>query len=290
MAVFAHQAEKRHTRISDERQIENHRRQKKKLNSNLMAASQQVQQLRRRIDILKSKIKCESTVMDAESIMKEHEELERELKDNSLLSALLRECEEGNEFWQTDCEYLFETVISYKDLVHELIDIMERLQHNLSCTESELKRLKITCETLETKVKKLECDRLKLMACQLAFEIHQAIIHKILSGIINIEEKQINTIGEMEKAIAGSKGCEDVFDKDSDRDMANTRWLTLQRDLQWKKVHYRYLQNLKRLRVNIAHPEFDPQAITDALSKGTLEGIQDLKLYKECLQMYKKLK
>ena len=251
-----------------------------------MMASQ-ADEIRCQLEILESKI-ASGSLASAESIMIAHGDLESELQGNELFASITRECQETFELWETNCEVLFETVVKYNELVHTLIEKMKDLETQNSRLNSELEELIEKYRLLDKRVKELEGSRLKLMAGQLAFEINRVVVHKVLADILDPDLEQIDTIGDMEKAIKGNSNFDDIFDTEEDMKKAEKKWETLKRQIHWKGVHFRYLKKLKRFRVNVAHPLFDPEAVKQALKNGTLQ-VPDMELFKECLMMYERL-
>ena len=144
-------------------------------------------------------------------------------------------CDEGAELWATDCETLLITVIAYKDLVHTLIEKLQRLEDQ---TSNQLQELIERYRLLENRIKELEESRLKLMVGQLAFELNRAVVHKVLANILDPDQEQIDTIGDMEKAIEGISNFDDIFKTKEDKKNAEKKWETLKRELHWRGMHF----------------------------------------------------
>ena len=134
-------------------------------------------------EAFKSKI-ASSCFDSAEFLVRAHSELENELQDDNIIVA----------------------------------DGAEKVQHfegQLSSVSDQLEKLEVKYELLEKRIKKLEVSQLvKVKGGQLAFEINRAVVHKVLDGIVDPDEEQINTIGDMEKAFEGESNYDDIFEKE----------------------------------------------------------------------------
>ena len=229
----------------------------------IMAATQ-VQTFRRTVESFKTKL-ASGSMYTAESMF----------EDLSVLS----ECLDSVELWETDGEILFQAIVSCSDLVKTAIERIDILEKENSHFKEQLKQLNEKCRLLEN-------SGLKLMAGQLAFEIEQGVVSKILPGIS--PNKHVNTIYEMEKAIKGKPNFADIFDTEDARKKAEISWNTLKHRLGWTGRHYRFIQELKQLRLPIAHPNFDPKTIRESLESGALQ-ISDRQLFAEFLKIYDQL-
>ena len=125
---------------------------------------------------------------------------------------------------------------------------------------------------LEKSINRIEASQLaKEEGGQLAFEINRAVVHKVLNGIIDPDEEQVNTIGDMEKAFEGESNYDDIFEKEEDLKKAEERWESLKKEIKWKEVHYRFLKRLKYSYVDVVCSTFDLEEIKQALKDGTLQ-------------------
>ena len=181
---------------------------------------------------------------------------------------------------------------SIKELVQQHIELIEsivkRLEEGDKKVTDEYALLREKVAKLEERVKELEADRCMLMACQLAFEIHKAVINRVL--LPNWKTQHcIYTIYQMEKALKGKGNYADVFKNVTQREAAKKRWEELKVGLKWESRHSRYIDELKGLRLSAAHPKFDPAAVVRDVESGKVDVV-DKEMFMECFDMWGKIK
>ena len=251
-----------------------------------------VESFQQHIEAFKSKV-ASGYLDSAESLVRAHSELEDELQDDSVYQTIVTECDDSVELWETvDYEnLLMPAVVTYKELVHTAIENskQQHLEGQFSLVSDQLEKLKEKYKLLEKRIKEFEACQLKRKTGQLALEINRAVVHKVLEGIVDPDEEQINTIGDMEKAFKGKSNFDDIFENEEDMKKAKEKWETLKKEIKWKGVYFRYLKKLKYNHINtaIARPTFDLQEMKQALTNGTLQMPDaEMQLLKECLIMY----
>lgn len=249
-----------------------------------MAAN--VDELQRNVTILKSKIIKGDWIK--EDVQKLLDPLKKTLEDGSLYESIQSECDDRAELWQSNyrpTEVLFQTTVveSNTELLRSLSERILVFEKNNLQLKEEVNKLKEKCKILD-KIKKY---RLTLMIGQLAVEIERKIVNTVLLDLLT-SDQHINTIAQMEMAIQGNDGYDDVFETEDIRETARQRWNNLKSKFSWKGKHTRYIQGLKHDQILIAHPSFDQRKIEEALKTGDL-NVRDKELFEELLKIYKQL-
>ena len=143
-------------------------------------------------------------------------------------------------------------------------------------------------------MKEIEVSRqVQLKGGQLAFELNRAVVHKVLDGIVDADEQEVNSIGDMEKAFKGKSNYDDIFEKEEDVNKAMERWESLKKEIGWQEVHYRFLKRLRYDYLDVVCSTFDLEEIEQALKDGRLYMLItdiEMQLFKECLTMYEMLR
>ena len=227
-----------------------------------------VESFQQPLEAFKSKI-ASDCLDSAEPLVRAHSELENEVQDDHSV---------------------------YQVIVAECDDATEKLQHfecPLPSISDRLEKLEERFELLEKSINRIEASRLaKEEGGQLAFEINRAVVHKVLNGIIDPDEEQVNSIGDMEKAFEGESNYDDIFEKEEDLNKAMERWETLKKEIGWQEVHYRFLKRLRYNYIDVVYSTFDLEEFKQALKDGTLQMVLtdvEMQLFKECLTIYEML-
>ena len=216
---------------------------------------------------------------------------ELEFKSESVLGSvqdikdtLTRVLENGtadkrDEQWVIDYRNLFQ---KYDELVEDIIKKAEVENQQL---KKDLVEMRKEVENMKARITRMEKEHLNLMAGQLGFEIDRAVVNQVLHGIIEPHQHAIYNISQMEKAIEGHRNYTNVFSKAEDQRKAGMMWDRVKRELGWTEKHFRYIAEIKQLRLSAAHPDFDPKTVRKALESGNLK-VPDEKFYLECLGMW----
>ena len=183
-------------------------------------------------------------------------------------------------------------------IVAECDDGAEKLQHfegQLPPLSVRLEKLEERFELLEKSMKKIEVShvsrQVQVKGGQLAFELNRAVVHKVLDGIVDADEQQVNSIGDMEKAFEGESNYDDIFEKEEDLNKAIERWESLKKEIGWQEVHYRFLKRLRYDYLDVVCSTFDREEIEQALKDGRqLITDIEMQLFKECLAMCEMLR
>ena len=187
---------------------------------------------------------------------------------------------DSDEIWQNDCEILLKVVVHCTDMAILLHEKLIGIQSSNLELKEEVKWLREECKVLD----EIENHRLTLMVGQLAFEVEQRIIERVLAGLVR-SDQHIRTIVQLEMAIKRKEGFDDVFESEEDRKTAASKWTAFKDQFSWKGRHSRYIKELKDVRLPIAHPKCDLKIIQEALANGTFV-VRDKKLFKEFLKIY----
>lgn len=178
-----------------------------------------------------------------------------------LYERILEECDgEEASFWETNCEVLVEVVCSLHDAVDVLINKVKQTALKNDELDSKLAEL-------QTKHAKLEENERRLVVGQIAFEVDQVVLDSVLKGIGSPEELAIFTISAMERAIKKRDNYSDAFRSEAERQEVEKRWNALKSKLGWNGRHFRYIRELKNLRLSSAHPKLDIEATRKALAQ-----------------------
>lgn len=208
--------------------------------------------------------------------------------DSDLFESIQNECDHDQaHLWESDCQILFE-VVAYQELVQILIKKVENLEVKYLHMKQQIQQLEKKQKLLEDK---LDETKMRLMVGQLAYEIDKEVLHNVLSDMVDVKEKCVCSISDMKSAIKGKDNYDDIFEDENDRLRAKKKWDDLKAYLEWEGKHFRYLKSLKSFGVQDAHPDFNPEAIKQALMNGALKTKdgQDKKLLEKCLEMHKHL-
>ena len=178
-----------------------------------------------------------------------------------LYETLLEECDSDEaSFWETNCEILVEVVCGLREAVDTLINKVKQ-------TESRNDELASKLAELQSKHTRLEESERKLVVGQIAFEVDQVVLDVVLKDIGSCEELAIFTISTMERAIKKKDNYLDVFKSEAERQEVEKRWNILKSKVGWKGRHFRYIRELKTLRLSSAHPKLDIEATRKALAQ-----------------------
>ena len=91
----------------------------------------------------------------------------------------------------------------------------------------------------------------KLVVGQIAFEVDQVVLDVVLKDIGSCEELAIFTISTMERAIKKKDNYLDVFKSEAERQEVEKHWNILKSGVAWKGRHFRYIRELKNLRLHV---------------------------------------
>ena len=226
----------------------------------------------------------------------------KELKDlQTELSRLKYEYRSVKEF-QRDVETLYDTLLSTADSPESRLYLIDVLTGCLSVTRqiisentkgldllSENKTLKDKLATLE----RMEEDMDKLYAAQLAIAVEEEIIKRVFkdSQIQKIPLICKLTVSQLEKVILGDKKYYGGIFTEEERKRLEKAWTALKCELFYEGKHFRCIQELKTLRVDIAHPPFNKEKMESAV-KHLPDRVLPACYKRVCpglLEMYKKL-
>lgn len=205
---------------------------------------------------------------------------------NALDSEVLSESLHGvSEDVGRECvENIFMTMSKGTETLKASEDV-EDFEKNYSKMKQMLEDLKKTC----TELRKMEEDKLRLLKGQLAFETRNGIVELVLDGLVSPDEYIVD-ITDMEMAIEGKPGYDDVFKTEKDRALAESKWKQLQSELGWTGKHSRYIQNLiEEYYVPLTDDfKLDTKVFEDALDCGILK-VEDGDPFLELLELSKKI-
>ena len=131
-----------------------------------------------RSEVFKSNI-ASGCFNSAESSVRAHSysELENEVQDDNVVVA---ECDDGAEKLQ-----------HFEGQLPPLSVRLEKLEERFELLEKSMKKIEVSHVSRQVQAK----------GGQLAFELNRAVVHKVLDGIVDADEQQVNSIGDMERAI-----------------------------------------------------------------------------------------
>ncbi len=152
--------------------------------------------------------------------------------------------------WETSFQVLIEGTVRLCDLVNVLVATVQQ-------PASQDRELKSKITSLQARVESLERCEQQLIVGQVAFEIDQKALNKVLQGIGDPYSLAVHNIAHLEKAIAGVHNFEDVFASEDERKEVGRRWDQLKTTIEWTNRHYRHVKALKKVRLTSAHPEID---------------------------------
>ena len=148
--------------------------------------------------------------------------------------------------------------------LHDAVDVLINKVKQTALRNDELAS---KLAELQSKHTKLEESERKLVVGQIAFEVDQVVLDVVLKGIGSPEELAIFTISAMERAIKKKDNYLDAFRSEAERQEVEKRWNVLKSKLGWKGRHFRYIRELKNLRLSSAHPKLDIEATRKALAQ-----------------------
>ncbi len=157
---------------------------------------------------------------------------------------------------------------------------------------SQDRELKSKITSLQVRVESLEKCEQQLIVGQVAFEIDQKVLNKVMQGIGDPYSLAVHNIAQLEKAIAGVHNFEDVFASEDERKEVGRRWDQLKTTIEWTNRHYRHVKALKKVRLTSAHPEIDIAAVRQALrnlSKDRKMTRAQITACTECIDVLEKL-
>ena len=169
--------------------------------------------------------------------------------------------------WETSCKSFVEVVCVLYDMVDVLYaKVKQTVLRNDELTKK-LEEVTKDLQELRRKHAMLGEIEQKLVVGQIAFEMDKVILDVVLKGIGSREDLAIFNISAMEKAIEKKGNYSDVFKSEDERRKVEMRWNTLKSSIGWEGRHFRYIGQLKRLRLDSAHPEMDAETIRKALAQ-----------------------
>ena len=196
-----------------------------------------------------------------------------------------------------NCEVLFEIFVDYIEILDTKIQDLEDQTLDIKQQVQQLDdRLKLLEDRFKKPKEEHEEERMTSMVGQLAHEIDKEVLHHVLSDLIDVNEKHVYGISNMEKAIKGKRNYNDILEHEDDRLRARKKWDDLKTDLGWEGKHFRYLKYLRQFCLrDDPQADFDPEVIKQALEIGSLKGPvivdgQDKILLEKCLEMHKHLR
>ena len=227
--------------------------------------SSRVEEIRLNVRFLESQV--HSSNVNSSTIQQFEDSCDNSL---TLIDELAEEFGDSQELWETECEGLFETVIEIKDFVKTAFERISWLEEENFKLKEELKQLQEKVKELEVIVQDLKHDKdkvtaLKLIIGQVAINVDQNVPKHVLD---HLEEPDhfIDSIMKMELAIEGQhKNYADVFLNETERKTAEQKWEALQKKVNWSPRLFRYMQDLRKERGNIAHPNVDKDSIRAAM-------------------------
>ena len=164
--------------------------------------------------------------------------------------------------WEANSMMLIDTLCELRQLTNDLI-----------ARVNDLEPLKTKVLLLEEKVRKLEGDREKLIAGQLAFMVEKEVLAKVFanSKCPSPDELMLYSIKSMEKAINCKYPYNTTF-TDEQHKLVSENWKTLKEKLGWTADHYVGVRELKEQRLGTAHPDVLLSEIQKILLKVTLSS------------------
>ena len=224
-----------------------------------------IEKLRRNLHLMKSQVDSGTEIPRT---IKEVEDS----CDNSLtiLDELAAEFEDNTQFWETKCEVLFEILIEARDLVstasEKIVPLGEanfRLKDVIQL-QDKIKKLEVIINDLRQDMEERKIQNQKLVLGQVAFNIDKFVSKRVLDKLV-APDHFIGSIMEMELAIEGHRSYADVFQNEKERKIVEQEWESLQKKLNWSPKLFRYMQDLKKDRLDIAHPPVDKESILAAM-------------------------
>lgn len=211
-----------------------------------------------------------------------------------LYERILKERDSAGEAappWETSCKSFVEVVCILHDTMDVLFDRVKQTTLRNDELAKNFAEVTQTLEELQRKHAMLEEIEQKLVVGQITFEIHELVLDVVLKGIGSREDLAIFTIGTMEKAIKKKDNYSDVF-TEAERQEVTKRWNTLKSSIGWEGRHFRYIGELKRLRLDTAHPKMDAETTRkalDQLSRSKRLTIQMKNMCEEFLRMIERI-
>ena len=175
-------------------------------------------------------------------------------------------CEEiqSSHEWQGTCAFLVEVVF-------ELRTLTDKLMVKVDDVKEENVKLRKELSDHEQRLQVLEINRNKLFAGRLAFMMDKALLDRVLrdSRCASADERMINSIKSMEKAMRGEYPYGSVFNEE-EKLRVQQQWLGLKKRLGWTADHDLGLRELKKQRLESAHPTASVDVMKAALQKISL--------------------
>ena len=235
-----------------------------------------------RIEEVNQKAKKLLSQLKASGEMKQDDviALKLELDSKTFKEEILEECEDEKKS-EVNTEVLFSVVSNFYELI-ECLDL------RVSMLTKEIKELRTHLEESAKQLEAWKEDRIQLMIGQLAIEVEKGIIDQVLTEVIGSpDEHYVKTVKDMQKALKRKANFADVLIDDSNHEKATKKWKDLQKTLNWKDIHFRYIMTLKSSRVSVAHPKFEASVVEDAIKENKVG--QHKKACKELMKMLEKL-
>lgn len=152
---------------------------------------------------------------------------------------------------------LEESLFVLIETICNLRSVVTNLERNNDTLESEVERLK-------NRIINLEYSEQTLIVGQIGHKVNNDILSYVMEGFSN---RSIYTIRDMEKAIDKKTRFADAFHSEDERKTAEKRWMYLKSAIGWKDKHYRDIGDIKRIRLNSAHPEVSDEQFRDAVER-----------------------
>ena len=250
--------------------------------------SSRVEEIRRNVRFLKSQV-------DRGIINRTTLKQFKDTCDNSLtlIEELAEKFGDNPQLWETEREFLFQTLIDVNDLVKTAFGKIELLEEANDKLKEEVKNLQEKANKLEVIVKDLKQDKekittQKLIIGQVAINVDRNVPKLVLDELVG-PDHFIYSIREMELAIEGQhKNYADVFQNEMERKTAEQKWEALQKKLNWSPKLFRYMQDLRKERGNIAHPDVDKDSILAAMEKNIPQKHE--KLFLQLFRIHEELR
>ena len=200
--------------------------------------------------------------------------------------------ENRSELQKNVQKVMSEAVLEISGTVKTLMGEVEALEKADFEMAQKLKELSGECAELRQLYQQDQEITQNVMKAQLAFETRNAIIDKVLTGLVD-PDAFITCVKDLEKAIRVEPDYDDVFKTEEYRKLAESRWEQLKLEFGWTGRHSRYIQNLiDEYYVPLIKPKIDEilKIIKEGLADGSFEvHVKEVEIFTELIKMYETL-
>lgn len=180
---------------------------------------------------------------------------------------------------------IVELVDAFNKVSKQQSEMISRLEKRIESYQIEISQLKEEASQIKMRVEKLEGSKQRLLLGQLAFKLDKVFLAKVLKKS-ECDADDLYYIKDMVRAIKCQEPYNSVFKDDDERQRVKLCWCELEAKLGWKNEHTIGLKNLKRLRLNDAHPEFSTDEMEAAIAKAS-RNEKEKRICHEFLKMLK---